>query len=276
VPLHLPLPLPLSLPLPLPLPLPLSCPALPQDSAVFQVTYQIKILTTAFFSVVLLGRPLVWNQVLGLCILTGGVALVQLDISMNGNLEASAQSQNQFVGLLAVFGACCTSGFAGVYFELVLKKGPQPSVLVKNVQLSMLAMVMALTFGISKDFHAIQDKGFFQGYRAITWCVILFEAGGGLLVAVVIKYADNILKSFATAISIVTSTLLASYIFEFSVSRLFVFGCLCVIVAIHLYNCPNEAESNDGNRIEYSRVSLNEDNEDDIELPALPRAAEKL
>jgi UDP-sugar transporter A1/2/3 len=258
----------------------LSCPVLApcpaQDSAVFQVTYQIKILTTAFFSVVLLGRTLGWNQVLGLCTLTGGVALVQLDISVNGNLEASAQSQNQFVGLLAVFGACCTSGLAGVYFELVLKKGPQPSVLVKNVQLSMLAMAIGLTFGISKDFHAIRDKGFFQGYRAITWCVILFEAGGGLLVAVVIKYADNILKSFATAISIITSTLLAAYIFGFSVSRLFVFGFLCVVVAVLLYSRPDGAESNKRNRIEYSRVSLSEDDADDIELPVLPRAADKL
>ena len=37
--------------------------------------------------------------------------------------------------------------------------------------------------------------------------------GGGLLIAATIKYADNILKGFATSISIITSALASWYSF---------------------------------------------------------------
>lgn len=58
----------------------------------------------------------------------------------------------------------------------------------------------------------------------------------GLVVAVVIKYADNILKSFATAVSIITSTVVSIYVFGFVVSRLFVLGGALIFLAIWLYS----------------------------------------
>ena len=66
--------------------------------------------------------------------------------------------------------------------------------------------------------------------------VITMQACGGLIVAAVIKYADNILKSFATALSIVTSTLLSSYAFGFSISTIFIQGCCLQFIAIYLYS----------------------------------------
>lgn len=41
---------------------------------------------------------------------------------------------SQFVGLMAVLTACFSSGFAGVYFEKILKETKQ-SVWIRNIQL---------------------------------------------------------------------------------------------------------------------------------------------
>ena len=40
----------------------------------------------------------------------------------------------------------------------------------------------------------ISEKGFFVGYDNFVWFTVAQNALGGLLVAVVVKYADNILK----------------------------------------------------------------------------------
>jgi UDP-sugar transporter A1/2/3 len=232
------------------------------DAAVFQVTYQAKILTTALFSVLLLKKKLSCQKIVGLILLTMGVALVQLD-KVDENASQSYQEQHQWKGVLAVLGACCTSGFGGVYFELVLKPhqsdntGPPPSVWAKNVQLSTFALTIALITAFIKDHKAILSDGFFQGYSPLVLLVITLEAGGGLVVAAVIKYADNILKSFATAVSIVTSTIVSMWVFGFIVSKLFVEGSLLVFVAIGLYS------RNDGGAAATTESSSNTDTKEE-------------
>ena len=234
------------------------------DAAVFQVTYQSKILTTAVFSVLILKRKLSCQKIIGLLILTLGVALVQLD-KVEANASNSYQEQKRWVGVLAVLGACCTSGFGGVYFELVLKpkavengvggapSRPPPSVWAKNVQLSTFALIIALITAFLKDHKAILEGGFFQGYSRLVILVITLEAGGGLVVAVVIKYADNILKSFATAVSIVTSTIVSAWVFGFTISTLFVGGCVLVFIAIGLYSREPPASNN--TKVQYAKLS---------------------
>ena len=78
--------------------------------------------------------------------------------------------------------------------------------------------------------------------------VALVEGGagvprGGLLVAVVVKYADNILKGFATSISIVLSTLISVYFFHFGLSFGFLVGAGLVIGAVFMYGHKPGAKS---------------------------------
>lgn len=55
------------------------------------------------------------------------------DAASNG-LQKDPTTGSQLVGLLAVLVACFSSGFAGVYFEKILKETKQ-SVWVRNIQL---------------------------------------------------------------------------------------------------------------------------------------------
>uniref|UniRef100_A0A3B4EQZ5 UDP-N-acetylglucosamine transporter-like n=1 Tax=Pundamilia nyererei TaxID=303518 RepID=A0A3B4EQZ5_9CICH len=105
------------------------------DAATYQVTYQLKILTTALFSVSMLGKKLGSYQWLSLLFLMAGVTLVQLPVESLGDSEQNVMSaSSQFVGLIAVLMACVSSGFAGVYFEKILK-GTSQSLWLRNIQL---------------------------------------------------------------------------------------------------------------------------------------------
>lgn len=206
------------------------------DAATFQVTYQMKILTTAMFSVLVLNRKLSGMQWFSLLILTLGVALVQLppDVMTLGIHFDDKPNQNTALGFTAVFLACLMSGFAGVYFEKILK-GSEVSVWVRNIQLGFFGSILALGGAYFKDGDLIHEHGFFYGYQFVTWLAVLNQALGGLLVAVVIKYADNILKGYATSISIIVSSVCSVYLFDFVISAMFIIGSTLVIAATFLY-----------------------------------------
>ncbi|KAI9714438.1 MAG: hypothetical protein M1820_000399 [Bogoriella megaspora] len=262
------------------------------EAATFQVTYQLKILTTALFSIVLLGRSLSGRRWISLLLLATGVAIVQIpttkdpadvsnvkglentqasffwprsfhDVRQFGNVAAARlikrsatydgidqdvamqdPQMNASLGLAAAVVACILSGLAGVYFEKVLKdrSGNQnTSLWVRNVQLSFYSLFPALFIGVLfKDGENIAKHGFFSGYNYVVWTAVVFQALGGVIVASVIHYADNIAKNFATSISIVLSVLGSVVFFGFSVSINYLIGTSIVLAATYLYNSKSE------------------------------------
>ena len=251
------------------------------------MTYQLKILTTAFFSVVILHKPLSRLKWIALGILTIGIALVVMPkdaVSLTGIFsyftsssqpvassvttdDTSLGNQSNAQGFFAVLMACVLSGLAGVYFEKVLKAPSKPAgphtaenggtdiegkvivveepfqedyapaqLWVRNIQMSFFSVLLGMVFVVLlQDGATIAERGFFVNYNALTWCVIGIQAFGGLIVALVVKYADNILKGFATSISIILSSLLSVFLFGFSITGTFVLGATFVIYATYLY-----------------------------------------
>nr|KAF6304777.1 hypothetical protein mPipKuh1_009233 [Pipistrellus kuhlii] len=142
---------------------------------------------------------------------------------------------SQFVGLMAVLTACFSSGFAGVYFEKILKETKQ-SVWIRNIQLGFFGSVFGLMGVYVYDGELVSQNGFFQGYNRLTWAVVALQALGGLVIAAVIKYADNILKGFATSLSIILSTLISYFwLQDFVPTSVFFLGAILVIAATFLY-----------------------------------------
>uniref|UniRef100_A0A1E1X763 Putative udp-galactose transporter n=1 Tax=Amblyomma aureolatum TaxID=187763 RepID=A0A1E1X763_9ACAR len=225
------------------------------DAATCQVTYQLKILTTALFSLALLNKKIAPVQWAALLVLFVGVALVQL--AQLGAPSVAGHVQRPMVGFLAILAACCLSGFAGVYFEKILK-GSDVSVWMRNVQLSTFAVPFGLLTTLVNDYSEVREKGFFYGYGMLIWIVILLQALGGLLVAVVVKYADNILKGFATSLAIVLSCVVSVYAFEFHLTWQFVAGSALVMGSIFLYSRPSASQSHSASRkvLPYSNTTV--------------------
>ena len=200
----------------------------------FQVTYQLKILTTALFSVILLRKELSKLQWVSLVILFIGVATVQLQ-SASGKPPSAATVQRPIIGLVAVIISCVMSGFAGVYFEKILK-GTKQTLWLRNVELSFLGIITGMLTLYFNDGQKLIEKGFFQGYDWVVWCVILLQSAGGLLVALVIKYCDNILKGFATSAAIVMSCIASMYFFDFQLTFQFTAGAIMVMSSVYMYS----------------------------------------
>ncbi|KPI84732.1 UDP-galactose transporter (LPG5B) [Leptomonas seymouri] len=165
-------------------------------------------------------------------------------------------------------GACVLSGFsssyAGVYFEKVVKT-TSPTLSIRNIQLSMFAIPLAFASMLLLDvvprwnaqyqcgesiqwniFHnPFTSAGvqygvlgtcparpfyFWQRYdQLFTWALVGIHALGGLLVAIVMKYADNILKGFATGVAVIVSGLMSSIIWGYTPTLEFVLGSILVI-----------------------------------------------
>ncbi|KAI9261131.1 nucleotide-sugar transporter-domain-containing protein [Sporodiniella umbellata] len=213
------------------------------EAATFQVTYQMKIMSTAIFSVVLLGRSLSRDKWFALLLLMIGVTLVQSQ-SMSANNSSNTTQQNAddiilapqspLIGFIAVVTSCISSGFAGCYFEKILKTS-DTSMWVRNIQLGISGALFSFVGMIAYDIQPIIDGGLLQGYDWLTWVVVANQALGGLLVAIVVKYADNILKGFATSLSIIVSGIISIYLFNFQPSGVFIFGALIVMTSSYLY-----------------------------------------
>lgn len=206
-------------------------------AATFQVTYQLKILSTALLSVCLLGRQLSRAKWVALVVLTAGVAAVQLSEIDDASNAQSSETVNAAVGLGATLLATLSSGCAGVYFEKILKSQSDLTLWQRNTQLGIYSIVI----GISAIFFSpgnrafVLTRGFFAGYTPLTFLNLLVQSGGGLIIAVVIKFADNILKNFATSISIILSVVFSCLFLGQHLSWLFVAGVGCVNYAVYLY-----------------------------------------
>jgi len=218
---------------------------------VYQVTNQGKLLTTAICSRWLLQKNISWMQYASLVLLAAGVAVVQLSSMSNTTISSTTSKDeqlhdggNQLIGLAAVISSCFTSGFAGVYFEKVLKSQKkttatttkESSVYMRNCQLAVYSIALALLNMFATDYPVIAKHGVFAGYDAIVWLVIFCQAMTGLIVALVMKYADTILKGFCTSVAVVVATLLSILLFGTKVDGWFAVGSAMVVGAVQMYS----------------------------------------
>ncbi|XP_071960454.1 CMP-sialic acid transporter-like [Antedon mediterranea] len=206
------------------------------DAATYQVTYQLKILTTAMFMVLMIGKSISRVQWGSLVLLFFGIALVQLD---SANVKQGSH-YNYTYGLVAILASCLCSGFAGVYFEKVLK-GSDTSLWIRNVQMYLFGIVSAFVGVLTKDGANILENGFFYGYNNYIYLIIGMASIGGLYTSIVVKYTDNIIKGFSTAVSIVAAVVCSYFLFEAMFGRYFIMGSGLVMLAIYLYSLPKPA-----------------------------------
>jgi UDP-sugar transporter A1/2/3 len=200
-----------------------------------QVLFQLKTISTACFTILLLGKSFRGPQWLSFILLTAGVVLVQ---SEDAKSSAAAKA-NPFLGVCAALVAATLSGFAGVYLEKMFTSGGI-SLWMRNVQLGLFAIPLQLLAIVQMDLDKVLRFGLLQGFHKSTWLVVAIQVAGSLLTAIVIKHAGNVLKTFAAVLALLMTCGLSMLLFDFHPTALFWAGLLTVSTSIWLYARPDD------------------------------------
>lgn len=202
------------------------------DVITFQIISQLKIPMTVIFSMILLRSTYRRLQYLSLAILTIGVLIVVqfTDIAESKHKSPAGKTIGYVTGIIA----SVLSGFAGVYFEGILKTTTL-SVWARNLQLSLISVPAAFLQTYTYDCVVVKDRGFFFGYTSIVWLIVIMQASGGLTVALSVKLTDNVSKGYATAASIILSGLISTVVFHYRFSYFYACGAALVILSIPMY-----------------------------------------
>jgi solute carrier family 35 (UDP-sugar transporter), member A1/2/3 len=119
---------------------------------------------------------------------------------------------------------------------------PAASLWMRNIQLSAISIVIALMQSMFQDPNANNPNNgevtYLHGFTFWTWVLVLLQAAGGLLVAAVIKYADNVLKGLATGVSVVFATAASMVLFGTPLTGQFFIGAVMILVSVYYFSNP--------------------------------------
>jgi UDP-sugar transporter A1/2/3 len=204
----------------------------------FTICAQLKILTTAGFSVMIIGTKLSWTRWRALGLLVLGCTLVASP-AFTG-VQKSKEVMLQIFGYSAVLTEVALSGFASIYFEKVVKSTSEVvTIWERNFQLGVYSMAIYSCIIMYEWSDPKITRAPWSNWTSLTMMVSVLGAGGGLLVAATLKYADSIMKTLAAAGAILLSTVLGHFFLNGPLDLIVCIGGMCTMIAIANYTFDN-------------------------------------
>lgn len=228
------------------------------DATVFSMISQMKILTTALFAVPVLGRSQSCAQWRALTMLTLAVTIITYHrgASKDGGVTVGHFAAFALgVGLTMI--EISLSGWIGCYFEKYLKDGAF-SVWGRNLQLSSWSILLYSSMQLPAVFRGFIDSGRSPEtggligsafsclgvlLTPLPLALVFLGGAGGLLVAIAIKHADAVLKSIATACSLLLVIACESVATKTMVDPVVLFASVITILALQSYQDAPKVEA---------------------------------
>jgi len=131
-----------------------------------------------------------------------------------------------------------------VYTERVLKRGqlrahsPHAKEILgyMQIQMALASLLIIGLFAAISDMPTILEVGLWYGFDRAACIAVGSSAMGGLIVSAVLKYADSVLKGYATAASVILTGLLSSWLLGTSLDLHFMLAVINVTCSIALYS----------------------------------------
>lgn len=211
-------------------------------SEIYQVLIQMKIIFTSLFTMAILQRKLSFSQWLGILVHVAGIVVVQMSLERH----SSNLKPQYLLGTLIVIFSSIVSGLAGVYFELVIKTVEVDfkwyNVISTGISSAFSLIAILVKFG--NVAHIIENIMSCSDF--VKLLVILLQSSGGILVPLIVRQSNSIVKCFIYSLSIVLTYSISSFVFEdFTLNIQFIYGASIVILSLFLYsssslnfNCP--------------------------------------
>ena len=208
----------------------------------FQVTNNLKILTTGVLLRIFLGRKLSWLKWKALMILAIGSMVTQLKATVSdaGQHKTSLSSANGTgrAYMIVSFNAFA-AGAGGVFSEKLLKskddsKISADSIHWQNIQLYFFGAVFGLLPLYTNQIE--MSNGIFAGFNTFAYATVATLTICGLLVSFILKYIDNVAKCFVAALSMICIAFIDATLKQEALSLQLVLGILLTCIALEQYN----------------------------------------
>lgn len=201
----------------------------------FQVTNNLKVLSTAVFMRAILSRTLTWLQVKALILLVCGSVITQSNLSRG-------DSGHSWLGYSMVIANATAAGIGGVYSESLLKGNKtrmSDSIHWQNCQLYFFGAL----FGIISLWanNRPENVHLFEGFNIAAYLTVIVLAACGLLVSFILKYLDNFAKCFVGALSMITVAVIHAVMTSEGVSLNLSIGIILTCIAIEQYNLSSKS-----------------------------------
>ncbi len=145
-----------------------------------------------------------------------------------------------FQGYLWSIASAFVSALAAIYTEWVMKRNSD-SLYWQNMQLYSFGIMLNGMGLIMGDFRGsfreatLWPSNLFKGYNAVTFLLVANLAFSGLLVSWIMKFADSIVKVFATSMAMLTTLLVSVAAFGLQPSLQMVLGMITASISLILY-----------------------------------------
>eukprot|EP00403_Amphidinium_massartii_P019603 CAMPEP_0178427112 /NCGR_PEP_ID=MMETSP0689_2-20121128/29576_1 /TAXON_ID=160604 /ORGANISM="Amphidinium massartii, Strain CS-259" /LENGTH=307 /DNA_ID=CAMNT_0020048807 /DNA_START=27 /DNA_END=946 /DNA_ORIENTATION=+ len=193
----------------------------------YQLLNNMKLFTTAITYRLVVQREQKVVQWLALTLLALGMSLSSYDpIELQQSPGSGTRS-----GVVLMMAISLCSSFAGAANERLVKGS-------KDVY---QANVWLYTYGsIAQVLHIQSSQRIIslEGFTSLTWAIVVCNAVLGQSIAFLFRYADSIVKVYTTCMTIVFTTAVSVFLFDFQVKFQMVAGYTVCVISLCLYYLP--------------------------------------